>query len=71
MQKFEQIFQKEIEIVNILNLLTEDKYNYYSKLEIQEDEKLIIFGLVKNEKKLKFLEQSEMKATIILKQYLL
>jgi len=56
-QKFEKIFQKEIEIVDIFNSLSETTYEkYYSKIEIQEDEKLIIFQLVEN--KLKYLEQS-------------
>ena len=56
-QKFEKIFQKEIEIVDIFNSLSETTYEkYYSKIEIHEDEKLIIFQLVEN--KLKYLEQS-------------
>jgi hypothetical protein len=55
--KFDKIFQKEIEIVNALNLLTEATYNnYYSKILIHKDEQLIIFELVDN--RIKLLEQS-------------
>ena len=57
MKKFDKEFQKEREIVNVLNLLSETTYNnYYSKLEIKEDENIIIFELVEN--RLKLLEQS-------------
>ena len=57
MKKFENTFKQEIEIVELFNLLSESTYaKYYSKLEIQDDEKLIIFELVEN--RLKLLEQS-------------
>ena len=57
MKKFDKEFQKEREIVNVLNLLSETTYNnYYSKLEIKEDENIIIFELVEN--RIKLLEQS-------------
>ena len=47
-------FLKELQIVDLFNTLSESTYEkYYSKLEIQDDEKLIIFELL--ESKLKFL----------------
>ena len=56
-EKFEKKFNKEKEIVDIFNNLSEVTYQkYYSKLEIKDDEKLIIFPLLEN--KLKNLEQT-------------
>ena len=47
LDKFEKQIQKEKEIVNLFNSLREVTFkDYFEKLEIQEDEKLVIFQLV-------------------------
>ena len=47
LDKFEKQIQKEKEIVNLFNSLREATFkDYFEKLEIQEDEKLVIFQLV-------------------------
>lgn len=56
LEKFEKRFEKEIEIVNLLNSLSENAFkDYFPKLEIHNDEKLIIHELVENN--LYYLEQ--------------
>ena len=56
-EEFEKNILKEKEIVNLFNSLNEATFGDYNpKLEIQEDEKLIIFELLGNS--LYFLEQS-------------
>ena len=56
-EEFEKNILKEKEIVNLFNFLNEATFGEYNpKLEIQEDEKLIIFELLGNG--LYFLEQS-------------
>ena len=57
LEKFEKRFLKEKEIVNIFNSLSENTFkDYYPKLEIHDDEKLIIYELLENS--LYFLEKS-------------
>ena len=56
--EFKEIINKELAIVNIYNSLYKACYKeYYREFKIQEDEKFIIFQLLKE--KIKFLELTE------------